>query len=126
VANPTHVLNQLSLDMFFEHIAVKDGRGCFLVMEGLKPLGVVATRSLQAVPRGEWERNRIGDLMTPHEELMAVPPGEDLNRVVEEMSSAAVNQVSAVEEDKVVGIVTWSSIFAAVGRSVEKPELGGS
>jgi Zn-dependent protease len=96
-----HVLKQLSLDVFVEHIAIPSARRCFPVMEGEKFLGLLTLHRIQDVPRDKWKTTRVADVMIPPERLVAVRLDEELTKVMEEMARADVNQVPVLDAERV-------------------------
>ncbi len=107
-----HVLKQLSLDLFVEHVAIPSGQRCFAVIEGDEFLGLLMLHRVQGVPRDKWKTMRVADVMIPREQLVTVRLDEDLPQVLEEMARADVNQLPVLEDSKFLGIVTRGNIIA--------------
>jgi Zn-dependent protease len=107
-----HVMQQLSLDVFVENVAIPSGRRCFPVMDGEKFLGLLTLHRIQDVPAKQWRTTHVAEVMIPPDQLVKARPDEELTEVVEAMERADVNQVPVMENGQFLGMVTRANLLA--------------
>jgi CBS domain-containing protein len=89
-----------------------------VVAEG-RLVGLVRLDRVKAVPREEWPRRAVRDVMRPREELTVVSPGESMTRVLEEIGEAEGGRILVASGDRVEGILSRSDL----ARWIERTEL---
>lgn len=88
----------------------------FPVMDNGRLLGLVTLQDVRNTPREERARKRVGEIMTPAESLVTVPPDEDAAEALNKLSQRDVNQLPVMREGQLVGlmrrrdIVKWLQI----------------
>src|SRR6266446_6552132 len=81
IAVPEHAsLDELARDYFFRH-----PRGSFPVSSGELFAGMVSLDQLKSVPRDEWLRTPVRQIMTPAERLRPLGPEDDCTTALEAM-----------------------------------------
>jgi Zn-dependent protease/CBS domain-containing protein len=119
------IMKQLSLDVFFDSVALPSGRRCFTVMDGDKLLGLVTMHRLSQVPRDQWRETHIADVMIPPEKLVTVRLDEELTEVLDKMGQADINQMPVVDNGKFVGMVSRANILAFLRAHADRQRLEG-
>jgi len=76
-----------------------------LVTDGDRVEGTLTLGQLRGVPRNRWNLTTAGQVMTPVEELTAVPPGSEALAILESMESENRDVVAVVSGGRVAGMV---------------------
>lgn len=102
---------QLSLGQLVRDYIIVTGRRYFVVVDGVKLLGIVTMRNIKSIPKKRWDSTRIGQIMTPASELKTAHPQQPAASLLEQMDELGINQMPVLEEDKVIGIVARDSLI---------------
>lgn len=73
--------------------------------------GVVCLSDLQRTPRGEWDTDRVRDVMTAAEAVVTVAPSTPAADAMRLMAEHNVNQVAVVEDGRLVGFVDRAAVL---------------
>ncbi len=111
LTNCPYVLKQLSLDVFFDSIAVPSGQNCFAVMDRDKFLGLLTMEQLRHVPQDRWKTTHVAEVMVPANKLVTAQLNEELERVLDKLEEADVKQVPVFDGEQFVGTITAASIL---------------
>ena len=95
---------------------LRTGRRVHLVVSDDRFVGMMDVHKLNSVPREEWAHNSVQAAMIPREKILWTSPEEPLQRLLERLLSADVNQMPVVSganegSPQIVGIVTRDSIL---------------
>jgi len=108
---PGHItLEEYSADV------LRTGRRVHLVVNDDRFVGMMNVHALNSVPREDWAHNSVQAAMIPREKILWTSPEEPLQRLLERLLSADVNQMPVVSgindgPPQIVGIVTRDSIL---------------
>jgi predicted transcriptional regulator len=77
-------------------------------------MGVVTVAQVKNSPRDRWPLVTLGQAMIPVSGLLSARPGDALAFVLARMDSENANQISVMEEGRLVGVVTRDHIFSFI------------
>jgi Zn-dependent protease len=93
-----------------EWILVSDERA-FPVTSGGDLVGLVCLEDVRELPREEWDRATVADIMTRAEHLTTVEPDEDLSDALRKLTSHNVRQMPVVDHGHLVGLLRQRDIM---------------
>jgi Zn-dependent protease len=106
---------------------LRTGRRVHLVTMDDRLVGLMNVGALSHVPREEWNMNSVQAVMVPREKILWAAPEEPLQKLLERLIAADVNQmpvVTQVEEGAhIVGMVTREAILRVIQT---RSELGAA
>ncbi len=108
----------MSLDEYSGEV-LRTGRRVHIVTSGDRLMGLMNVAALNSIPRDEWNMNSVQAVMVPREKILWAAPEEPLQRLLERLVAADVNQMPVVnhmEEGSanIVGIVTRDAILRVI------------
>jgi Zn-dependent protease/CBS domain-containing protein len=104
------VPRSLSLADLAERFLSVPDQGCFPVVDGTVLVGAVCVGDLRRVPREEWARHTVAEVMAPARQLPTVGPDEELSGALEKLGTAHLDQLPVVEGDRVTGVLRLADI----------------
>jgi Zn-dependent protease len=107
-------------DFVFHHL-LRTGRRCFLVGDGGGVKGLLTLADLKAVPREEWDRRTIEEVMRPLQQVRSVSPETPASEVFEAMTQQDINQMPVIDARGVHGVVSRGDLLRLLKA---KAELG--
>lgn len=90
---------------------VQDGQRSFLVSENHQPIGLVTIRDIISIPRLEWSRTNVSQIMIPWDRLVQVSPHAAVANVLHTMELANLSNIPVVENNQVEGLLTRDHIL---------------
>jgi len=107
VAVPDHAsLEELARDYFFRH-----PRGSFPVVSGGNFAGMVSLEQMKDVPRDDWGRTPVRQVMTPGAQVRRLGPEDDCVMALQAMVRDEVGRLPVVEEGHLVGILSRRDVM---------------
>jgi Zn-dependent protease/predicted transcriptional regulator len=108
----------MSLDEYSSEV-LRTGRRVHLVTTNDRLVGLMNVSALNAVPRTEWNMNSVQSVMVPRDRILWASPEEPLQRLLERLIAADVNQMPVVSHDddgaaNIVGMVTREAILRVI------------
>jgi Zn-dependent protease/predicted transcriptional regulator len=108
----------MSLDEYSSEV-LRTGRRVHLVTMDDRLVGLMNVAALNTVPREEWNMNSVQAVMVPREKILWAAPEEPLQRLLERLVNADVNQMPVVSHTEdgaanIVGIVTRDAILRVI------------
>jgi Zn-dependent protease len=118
VRDPVTVDADLTVGEFMDKIAWSRRFTTYPVLEGGRPIGLLAFGSVAAIPRAEWDSRRVRESLIP---LDRVPLLDEDARAVDalaELSSSGVNLGLVVDDGHLAGLLSITDLARAlqVGR----------
>lgn len=107
---------------------LRTGRRVHIVTMDDRLVGLMNVAALNAVPRDEWNMNSVQAVMVQREKILWAAPEEPLQRLLERLISADVNQMPVVNHSEdgaahIVGMVTREAILRVIQT---RSELGAA
>ncbi len=101
----------LPLAGFIEDFVYEYHYDLFPVVSGQSLVGCISTRQVKTVPREEWQRRTVGDLMSPCTEENTVDPGMDAIEAMSLMRRTGASRLIVAVGDRLVGIVALKDML---------------
>jgi predicted transcriptional regulator len=117
--DPQTVPAAMTLQDFVEDFILDGRHRGYPVVEDDRLVGLVLLDRVKAVPRAEWPRRTVRDVMRPRDELTVVAPGERMSQVLERLGDADAGRIVVASGDRIAGIITRSDL----ARWVERAEM---
>jgi Zn-dependent protease len=83
----------------------------FPVVEGDRLAGLVCLEDLRRVPRDEWDRTLVSQVMTPAGKLDLISPSEDAAHALQKLAQRDVRQMPVVQDGHVIGMLRRRDIL---------------
>jgi Zn-dependent protease len=117
----------LSLEEYSGEV-LRTGRRIHIVTMDDRLVGLMNVTALNQVPRDEWSMNSVQAVMVPREKILWASPEEPLQRLLERLMGADVNQMPVVRHSEdgaahIVGMVTRDAILRVIQT---RSELGAA
>jgi Zn-dependent protease/CBS domain-containing protein len=118
VREPVTVDADLSLGQFMDDVAWSRRYTTYPVLEGGRPIGLLAFRSVAAVPRNEWDERRVRDAMIGREDVPVLSEDEAAIDALADLSARDVHRGLVVEDGRLAGLLSITDLARAleVGR----------
>jgi Zn-dependent protease len=112
------VPGNLSLEEYSSEV-LRTGRRIHIVTMDDRLVGLMNVAALNQVPRDEWSLNSVQAVMVPREKILWAAPEEPLQRLLERLMGADVNQMPVVRHTEdgaahIVGMVTRDAILRVI------------
>jgi Zn-dependent protease/predicted transcriptional regulator len=107
---------------------LRTGRRIHIVTMDDRLVGLMNVAALNTVRREEWDMNSVQAVMVPREKILWASPEEPLQRVLERLMAADVNQMPVVSHTDdgaahIIGMITREAILRVIQT---RSELGAS
>ncbi|HEX8872030.1 MAG TPA: site-2 protease family protein [Candidatus Acidoferrum sp.] len=107
---------------------LRTGRRVHIVTMDDRLVGMMNVAALNTVPREEWSQNSVQAVMVPRERILWASPDEPLQRLLERLIAADVNQMPVVSHSEegnahIIGMVTREAILRVIQT---RSELGAA
>jgi Zn-dependent protease/predicted transcriptional regulator len=114
VREPTTVEADLTLARFMDEVARSHRYPTYPVLEHGRPVGLLAFRSVAAVPRDEWERRLVRDVMIPREKVPLLDEDEPAIDALAELSAGDLNRGLVIENGHLAGLLSIADLARAL------------
>ena len=114
VTDPVTVDADLSLGQFMDNVARSRRFTTYPVLEGDRPIGLLAFSSVAAVPRSEWDTKRVRESMIPVEELPLLTEEERAFDALADLSSPTTNRGLVIENGRLAGLLSITDLARAL------------
>lgn len=121
------VPGNMSLDEY-SHEVLRTGRRIHIVTMDDRLVGLMNVAALNTVPRDEWSLNSVQAVMVPRDKILWASPDEPLQRLLERLMAADVNQMPVVTHNDdgaahIIGMITRDAILRVIQT---RSELGAA
>jgi Zn-dependent protease/predicted transcriptional regulator len=118
VRDPVTVDADSTLGHFMDNVAWSQRFTNYPVLDGDRPVGLLASASVAAVPRSEWDSRRVRDTMIPLHEVPLLTQDEKAVDALAELSAPTANRGLVVENGHLAGLLSITDLARAleVGR----------
>ncbi len=112
------VPGNLSLEEYSSEV-LRTGRRIHIVTMDDRLVGLMNVAALNQVPRDEWSLNSVQAVMVPRDRILWASPEEPLQRLLERLMGADVNQMPVVRHSEdgaahIIGMVTRDAILRVI------------
>ena len=95
-----------AVDKYF----LRYGYGGFPVMDGGKFLGIITLKEIKNVPREDWSKVKVSDILVPHNKKWEVSPDSNVMGSLELMIKEDKGRIVVTENNAVIGLITRNGI----------------
>ncbi len=104
------VNSSIPIDDAVDKYFLKYGYGGFPVMDDGKFLGIITLREIKNVPREDWRKVKVSDVLVPHNKKWEMTQDSDVMKALELMIKEDKGRIIVTENDKVIGLITRNGI----------------
>ncbi len=125
--DPVTVDGNLTVGQFMDEVARSRRFTTYPVVDGERPIGLLAFGSVAALPRSEWDSRRVRDAMLPLERVPLLTENETAIEALTALSSPTSNRGLVVENGHLNGLLSITDLTRALElRRSLRPSAGGS
>ena len=114
VEEPVTVSADMSLGQFMDEVARLRRYTTYPVMDGGRPIGLLAFRSVAEVPRDQWDVRRVRDVMIGRDDVPLLADDEPAIDALAELSESTVNRGLVVDDGRLIGILSITDLLGAL------------
>jgi Zn-dependent protease/CBS domain-containing protein len=112
--SPSLTVEQLVNDYFYKYhykmFPVSDGDGL---------IGCVGLKQVKELPREEWSRHAVGDVVAPCADENAISPKTDALQALSLMNRTGNSRLMVVDDNKLLGIVTLKDMLKFLALKID-------
>jgi Zn-dependent protease/predicted transcriptional regulator len=118
VRDPVTVDADSTIGRFMDEVAWSQRFTTYPVLDGGRPVGLLAFASVAAVPRSEWDTRRVRDTMIPLDQVPLLTEDAEAVDALVELSAPTANRGLVVENGHLAGLLSITDLARAleVGR----------
>jgi Zn-dependent protease len=118
VRDPVTVHADSTIGRFMDDVASSHRFTTYPVLDGGRPVGLLAFASVAAVPRSEWNTRRVRDTMIPLDQVPLLTDDEKAVDALAELSAPRANRGLVVDNGDLAGLLSITDLARAleVGR----------
>jgi Zn-dependent protease/predicted transcriptional regulator len=118
VRNPVTVEGDHTVGQFMDEVARSRRFTTYPVVDGDRPIGLLAFGSVAAIPRTEWDSRRVRDAMIPLDQVPLLTEDETAVEALAALSPPTSNRGLVVENGHLAGLLSITDLTRAleVGR----------
>jgi Zn-dependent protease len=124
-ADPIAVPPTLDLQHWVEDFVYRYHRKTFPVVAEGHLLGWAETQALAKVPRSEWDRHTVGEVMRHDLEALTISPDADALEALNKMRREGVSRLLVTEGDRLIGIITLKDLLRILDLKLELGSTNG-
>jgi Zn-dependent protease/CBS domain-containing protein len=129
VRDPVTVDGNLTVGQFMDEVARSRRFTTYPVVDGGRPIGLLAFGSVAALPRSEWDSRRVREAMLPLERVPLLTEDETAIDALTALSSPTSNRGLVVENGHLAGLLSITDLTRALElrrslRPSTEPKLG--
>jgi Zn-dependent protease/predicted transcriptional regulator len=113
------VPSHLSLYDFVHQFLLRNGRRCYIVVQGEQLVGLITPNEVKHVPAEDWPQASVQSAMRPLSQLRVVSPETPVVQALEVISRDDINQLPVVAEGRLQGIFSRSSVMGFLRNRAE-------
>jgi CBS domain-containing protein len=110
VRNPAVVDPDLTVGQFMDGVARSHRFTTYPVVDGERPIGLLAFNSVAGVPRSEWETRRVRTAMTPLDRVPVLTEDATAVDALAALSSPTSNRGLVVENGHLAGLLSITDL----------------
>jgi len=105
------VPDHISLEELVQEFVLRKPHAAFPVMSGEALQGMISIAQVRRVPRDEWVRTPVRQVMTPLAERAAVGPDDDAVVVLERMIREDASPLAVMRDGRLIGILSRRDVL---------------
>ncbi|BAY84488.1 peptidase M50 [Calothrix parasitica NIES-267] len=114
--NPETVPASLTLQELMDGYFFNRSYQSFPVMENDRPIGLVTLNQVKQIPRDEWNRRTVKNIMLPVGMGITVHLGDKMTQVVEKMRNARTQRLLVTDNGNLQGIISATDLANSLQR----------
>ncbi len=103
----------LSIEKLIEEF-YKHKFGAFPVMDDSILKGLITMNRLKDIPKSQWTKTAVGEVMVPLEHCLVVGPDEEAVEAMMKMASEGAGRALVVQEDRLLGILSNTDMMRLI------------
>jgi Zn-dependent protease/predicted transcriptional regulator len=107
---PTVTSDQSVSSLVHDHVMGTDDHA-FPVVDGGSLIGIVALEDIRNVPKENWERKTVGEIMTPVAQVESVTEDDDASEALNMLQKRDVRQLPVMRGQELVGLLRRRDII---------------
>ncbi len=112
--NPLSVSPTISVEQLVEEFVYRHHFKMFPVVENDRVLGCATTRRIKEIPREEWDRRRVREIVVPCSAENAISPEAALAEAISVMNRSGNSRLMVLKEGRLVGIISLKDILGTL------------
>jgi Zn-dependent protease/CBS domain-containing protein len=121
VRDPVTVDGDLTVGQFMDEVARSRRFTTYPVVDGGRPIGLLAFGSVAALPRSEWDSRRVREAMLPLDRVPQLTEDETAIDALTALSSPASNRGLVVENGHLAGLLSITDLTRALELRRSRP-----
>ena len=126
VRDPVTVDGDLTVGQFMDEVARSRRFTTYPVVDGGRPIGLLAFGSVAALPRSEWDSRRVREVMLPLDRVPQLTEDETAIDALTALSSPTSNRGLVVENEHLAGLLSITDLTRALELRRSRPSKGES
>ena len=126
VRDPVTVDGDLTVGQFMDEVARSRRFTTYPVVDGGRPIGLLAFGSVAALPRSEWDSRRVREAMLPLDRVPLLTEDETAIDALTALSSPPSNRGLVVENGHLAGLLSITDLTRALELRRSRPSTGES
>jgi len=118
-SNPLVAPGDITLETLAHDYFLAGHHSRYPVVENGQVVGLISLRRARLVPRGEWPLTRVADVTDRDIAAVAVDPDSPADAAISKLLSSPDGALLAVQEGRLVGIVTRADVVSMLHRRSE-------
>ena len=102
--------SSITIDEAVDNYFLRCSYGGFPVMDDGKFLGIITLREIKNVPREDWSKVKVSDILVPHNKKWEMTHDSNVMKALELMIKEDKGRIIVMENDKIVGLITRNGI----------------
>ncbi len=109
-----------------ENHIMKTDEPAFPVVDGEHLIGIIALDDVRKIPRLQWDRLLVLDVMTPREHVVTTSPNDDVYSALQVLGRRDIAQLPVVENGRLLGILRRRDVarWLELQSETRAPEFG--
>jgi predicted transcriptional regulator len=103
--DPPTIVAHTTVDSLVQDGIMGTDDHAFPVKEDDELVGLVTLDDIRGLNRDNWSQATVGEIMTPREQLVTIPPDEDAADALSELSNRDVRQLPVMQNGRLVGVL---------------------
>ncbi|MGB5986471.1 MAG: site-2 protease family protein [Desulfobacterales bacterium] len=116
---PVTVAPEISLERLVEDYIYRFHHKLFPVVQDGRLVGCITTRQVKEVPREQWARTRVGDLVQACSEENTIGPESDAVQALAAMHRSDAGRLMVVRGERLLGIIALKDLLHFLSLKIE-------